>query len=222
MIKRGTLTEPTGLWLVDKPYKKSSFWAVHVLRKFTGIKKVGHAGTLDPLATGLLLVLVGKEYTCQVDSFLKLDKEYELEITFGANSSTDDLEGEMTAVSSRRPSTEEVETVIKQLTGRIMQTPPIYSAMKVGGQRAYKLARQGASVELQSRPVEVYGWIDVHYEYPLLKATVAVSSGTYIRSLARDLGEMLDTGAYLSALRRTKIGEYSVQGAVGLENLLSI
>ena len=221
-MKHGKLSEPQGLWLVDKPYKKSSFWAVYVLRKHTGIKKIGHAGTLDPLATGLLLLLVGKEYTRQADSLLKQDKEYSLEITLGQTSTTDDLEGERTLVSDIRPTLEQVDQAIAGLTGDIQQTPPIYSAMKVGGKRAYKLAREGARVELTPRPVTVYEWRDITYHYPVITATVRVSSGTYIRSLARDLGERLQTGAYLTALRRTKIGEYDVQDAVALENILPI
>ncbi len=218
-MKRGTLTEPHGLWLVDKPYKKSSFWAVAALRKLTGVKKVGHAGTLDPLATGLLLLLVGKEYTRQAESLLKQDKEYRLEVTLGANTTTDDLEGELSQVSDRQPTREEVQEALHTLTGEIMQTPPIYSAMKIGGQRAYKLARKGKEVKLDSRPVTVYHWCDVEYLYPFIRATVKVSSGTYIRSLARDIGGQLGTGAHLSALRRTKIGEYDVQDAVALENI---
>ncbi len=221
-MKRGKLSEPQGLWLVDKPYKKSSFWAVYVLRKLTGIKKIGHAGTLDPLATGLLLLLVGKEFTRQADSLLKQDKEYELEITLGETSTTDDLEGKRTQVSNLRPTQEQVDQVIMGLTGEILQTPPIYSAMKVGGKRAYKLAREGAQVELAPRPVTVCEWRDISYDYPVITATVRVSSGTYIRSLARDLGEGLQTGAYLTALRRTKIGEYDVRDAVALENILPI
>ena len=218
-MKRGTLTEPHGLWLVDKPYKKSSFWAVAALRKLTGVKKVGHAGTLDPLATGLLLLLVGKEYTRQAESLLKQDKEYRLEVTLGANTTTDDLEGELSQVSDRQPTREEVQEALHTLNGEIMQTPPIYSAMKIGGQRAYKLARKGKEVKLDSRPVTVYHWCDVEYLYPFIRATVKVSSGTYIRSLARDIGGQLGTGAHLSALRRTKIGEYDVQDAVALENI---
>lgn len=218
-MKRGTLTEPHGLWLVDKPYKKSSFWAVAALRKLTNVKKVGHAGTLDPLATGLLLLLVGKEYTRQAESLLKQDKEYRLEVTLGANTTTDDLEGELSQVSDRQPTREEVQEALHTLTGEIMQTPPIYSAMKIGGQRAYKLARNGKEVKLDSRPVTVYHWCDVEYLYPFIRATVKVSSGTYIRSLARDIGGQLATGAHLSALRRTKIGEYDVRDAVALENI---
>lgn len=221
-MKRGKLSEPQGLWLVDKPYKKSSFWAVYLLRKLTGIKKIGHAGTLDPLATGLLLLLVGKEFTRQADSLLKQDKEYSLEITLGETSTTDDLEGERTVISDRHPTREQVELAIAGLTGEILQTPPIYSAMKVGGKRAYKLAREGAEVALTPRPVTVYEWLDISYDYPIITATVRVSSGTYIRSLARDLGQQLRTGAYLSALRRTKIGEYDVRDAVALENILPI
>ena len=218
-MKQGTVTSPEGLWLINKPLKKSSFWVVGQLRRLTGIRKVGHAGTLDPLAEGLMILLVGKEFTRQADSFLKLDKEYILKFKLGETSMTDDGEGEKALVSDRQPELAEIQAAIQQLTGEILQTPPIYSALKIGGQRAYKLARAGKPVTMTPRPVTVYSWQDVEYDYPYLSARVKVSSGTYIRSLARSLGEILEVGAYLSALQRTQIGEYQLSKAIDLEGL---
>lgn len=167
-----------------------------------------------------MVLLVGKEYTRQAQGLTKLDKVYELEICLGEFSSTDDGEGDKEYVSDRRPSLEEIQAVIKGLTGEIMQTPPIYSAIKVDGKRAYSLARKGDTPKLAARSVTVYWWEDVHYEYPKLTATVKVSSGTYIRSLARSLGEQLQTGAYLSGLVRTQVGDFRLDDAVRLEKLL--
>lgn len=219
-MKRGTLESPEGIWLVHKPVGQSSFKSVAQLRKLTGIRKVGHTGTLDPLAEGLMVLLAGKEYTRQAQGLTKLDKVYELEITLGEFSSTDDGEGEKKRVSNREPSIEEIQIAVDQLTGEIMQTPPIYSAIKVGGKRAYSLARKGEAPELAARPVTLYWWRDVQYSYPKLTAAVKVSSGTYIRSLARSLGESLGTGAFLSALKRTEIGDFLLADAVRLEKLL--
>lgn len=219
-MRYGTIGSPEGIWLVQKPKGQSSFRSVAQLRKLTNIKKVGHTGTLDPLATGLMVLLVGREYTRQAQSFSRLDKVYELEITLGQNSTTDDGEGQKQRVSDVKPSLKEVQSGIDYLTGEIMQTPPIYSAIKVDGKRAYSLARKGEAPELKSRPVMVYWWKSIHYNYPKITAQVKVSSGTYIRSLARSLGEILQTGAYLSELKRTKVGEFSLADAVALEKLL--
>lgn len=218
-MKQGTVSSPEGLWLINKPLKKSSFWVVGQLRRLTGIRKIGHAGTLDPLAEGLMILLVGKEFTRQADSFLKLDKEYILKFKLGETSTTDDGEGEKALVSDRQPELAEIQAAIQQLTGEILQTPPIFSALKIGGQRAYKLARAGKPVTMTPRPVTVYSWQDVEYDYPYLSARVKVSSGTYIRSLARSLGEILEVGAYLAALQRTQIGEYQLSKAIDLEGL---
>ena len=219
-MKKGSLTSPEGLWLIDKPYGMSSFGVVARMRRLTGIKKIGHAGTLDPLATGLMLVLVGKEFTRQADQLIKLDKSYDMGIALGFMSSTDDAEGELTAVSDKIPSEADITTAIAVLTGEILQKPPAYSAIKVGGQRAYKLARAGKPVDIPARSVTVYDWKVSSYIYPALTASCGVSSGTYIRSLAHDLGDSLGTGAYLTELRRTRVGEYSLDDAIPLETLL--
>lgn len=178
--------------------------------------KVGHTGTLDPFATGLMILVVGKE--CKnAGSYSKLDKVYEASIFLGATSSTGDPEGDMTVVSDRQPTREEVDSVCRQFVGEITQTPPIFSAIKINGQRAYKLARAGEEVEIPSRQVAIHSLEIISYEYPCLKIRTHVSSGTYIRSLAADIGQALGVGAYVSELRRTKIADYDVTDAEKIE-----
>ncbi len=221
-MKRATLHSPEGLWLVDKPVGISSFGVVARLRRLTGIRKVGHAGTLDPLASGLMLVLAGKDFTRQADTLLKLDKSYFVEIKLGETSTTDDMEGDKLTISDRKPTLQEIKTAITELTGEIIQTPPIFSAIKVGGKRAYKMARSGQTPEMPAREVTVGGWHDIEYQYPYLRATIDVSSGTYIRSLARSLGDAVGTGGYITALRRLTVGPYLLEDAVALDKLTDI
>ncbi len=200
--------------LVDKPIGWTSFDVVAKIRsqyskQYNRRVKVGHAGTLDPLASGLLIVLVGKA-TKKQDSFMKQDKVYEVEMQLGETSSTDDAEGQRTKVSNRRPNDTEIKQVLNKFIGQQSQVPPAYSAIKIDGKRAYKLARAGQEVKMKSREVNIYSISDVSYSYPRVSFTTKVSSGTYIRSLVRDIGEELGCGAYMSALRRTSIGEYSL------------
>lgn len=207
--------------MVDKPVGISSFEIIRQLRNKLGIKKIGHAGTLDPLASGLLIVLIGG-VTKQQARFMKLDKVYEAEITLGAVSTTDDAEGDIQVVSSqetvdRRPTQSEVEKVLKSFVGEIKQLPPRFSALKIKGQRAYKLARAGQAVNLSPRTVRIHSLKLVTYDWPKLRIVTLVSSGTYIRSLARDIGAKLGTGAYLSGLRRTAIGDYKIDSAIKLD-----
>jgi tRNA pseudouridine55 synthase len=206
-----------GLYLLNKPRGRSSFSIVAQVRRLSGIKKVGHAGTLDPEAEGLLLVLVGKDYTRQAEKYSKLDKTYEFVIKLGEFSTTDDEEGDKSEVSSRKPQKAEIEKIIKNLTGEISQKPPIYSAIKVGGQRAYKLARKGEEIDMPSRKVQIDRFEILSYEYPLVKLKADVSSGTYIRSLAREIGQQLGTGAYCTQIIRTKIGEFNLEDATNIE-----
>jgi len=213
-----------GLLLIDKPKGWTSFDVVAKvrgqIRKETGLKKpkVGHTGTLDPLATGLLVLTIGT-YCKRAQEFSKLDKVYEVEMKLGETSTTGDDEGEKTKINDNKPTLEEVEAALRKFTGDIMQTPPIYSAIKVDGQRAYKLAREGKEVKLEPRPVKIYEITDVKYEYPKLSFTAKVSSGTYIRSLVEDIGKELGAGAYMSNLRRTKVGDFSISGAANVEYL---
>lgn len=210
-----------GILCIDKPSGISSFGVVAKVRwaasRAIGKKiKVGHAGTLDPFATGLLLLLIGKT-TKSADKFLKLDKSYQATVRLGLDSTTADPEGELTERSNRQPKLEEITKILEKLTGTIEQTPPIYSAIKINGQRSYHLARKGKDVVLKPRQVTVYGFSEVTYKYPYVKFTVDVSSGTYIRSLAVDIGKHLGTGAYLTDLRRTKIGAYTIDEAQRLD-----
>lgn len=209
---------PSGFLLVDKPVGPTSHDVIDSLRKLTGIRKIGHAGTLDPLASGLLIIGVGAA-TKQLSSLVGQDKTYEGEITLGRSSTTDDAEGELTNVSDREPGDSELKEALAGLTGELFQLPPAYSARKQGGVKGYEAARQGRALSLEPRAVTVYSLELTGYAYPTLTFRAGVSSGTYIRSLARDLGEVLGTGAYLSALRRTEIGEYRLQDATSVEAL---
>jgi tRNA pseudouridine55 synthase len=204
-----------GLLLVDKPHGITSFDVIRRLRRQTGVKKIGHAGTLDPLATGLMLMLFGTACK-QAMSLTKLDKRYLAEVRLGANSTTGDVEGEKLPVSDRIPSEAEVTAALEQFRGEITQTPSIYSAIKINGQEAYKYARAGRTVDMPSRQVTVYELKLISYVYPVIQLEAKVSSGTYIRSLAADLGGVLATGAYLSGLVRTEVGEYWLSEAMVL------
>lgn len=207
-----------GLLLVNKPVGISSFDVIRRLRRITGFRKIGHAGTLDPAASGLMLMLFGQACK-QAQAFTKLDKRYLAEITLGATSSTGDREGELTSVSDNVPSQDEIVAALAQLTGEISQTPPAYSAIKINGQEAYKRVRAGEVVDMPSRVVQVYENHLLDYTYPMVQLECHVSSGTYIRTLAADLGDILQTGAYLSALTRTEAGEFLLAEAVDLEDL---
>lgn len=209
-----------GLLLVDKPEGWTSFDVVNYVRKIVaqseGKKpkhvKVGHAGTLDPFATGLLVLLIGKEYTRRAGELSKLDKTYEMTMRLGATSSTGDPEGKITpaSVSGTAPTEEALLEVMERFKGQISQVPPAYSAVKIGGQRAYKLARAGKEVNIEPRTVTINRLELTGYKYPEAKLVANVSSGTYIRSLVEDIGKALGTGAYTNSLRRTLIADFSI------------
>lgn len=207
--------------LIDKPAGMTSFGVVARVRRILTQKygkkvKVGHTGTLDPFATGLMILVIGKE--CKnAGKYSKQDKVYEATITLGQTSTTGDPEGEITPVSDQHPSQSDVEGVLKGFTGDITQKPPIYSAIKIDGQRAYKLARRGEEVDIPPRKITIYSIDLIGYNYPEIKVRTHVSSGTYIRTLAEDIGKKLGVGAYCSQLRRTKIGEYDIQFAKSLD-----
>jgi tRNA pseudouridine55 synthase len=211
-----------GILLVDKPKDWTSFDVVNYVRRIVaaveGKKpkncKVGHTGTLDPQATGLLVLLIGKEYTRKATSLSKVDKTYEVTMKLGETSTTGDSEGEKIAVSDTAPTEKAVLEALQSLQGVIQQVPPKYSAMKINGVRAYKLAREGKEVELEARPVTIYSNELTSYEYPYVKFVSKVGSGTYIRSLVEDLGKLLETGAYMSDLRRTQVGEFDISHAI--------
>lgn len=212
-----------GILLIDKPAGMSSFGVVARVRRVAsqhaGKKvKTGHTGTLDPFATGLMILVIGKE--CKnAGTYSKLDKVYEATIRLGQTSTTGDPEGEITELSDRQPTHAEIEQALKTFTGEIMQQPPIFSALKIDGQRAYKLARKGEVVEIPKRQVTIHSLELINYSYPELKIRTHVSSGTYIRSLAEDIGKTLGTGAYCSQLRRTSISKWNVHDAKTLSDL---
>lgn len=208
--------ELNGLLLVNKPVGPTSFDIIRALRRTTGMRKIGHAGTLDPQASGLMLLLFGKA-TKQAQSLTKLDKEYVATAKLGSNSTTGDEEGEKEAVSDRQPSREEVEMALTKFKGEITQTPSAYSAIKIDGVEAYKRVRRGETVEMPSRQVKIYELELLEYDYPLLKLLAKVSSGTYIRTLAEDIGADLGTGAYLTGLIRTQVGDYRLEQAVPMD-----
>lgn len=210
----------TGFILINKPLKLSSHTVVSRLRKISGIKKIGHAGTLDPLATGLLILAIGREYTKKIDQYVKLDKEYVAEIFFGAESETYDREGEIkNTYSGTRIKKKIIRQALDKWQGEVKQVPPIFSAKKIKGQKLYNLARQGKEIEIPSHLVKISKIKILKYRWPILKIKISCGSGTYIRSLAHDLGRDLNCGAYLYSLSRTKIGKNKLSRAIKLDRL---
>lgn len=208
---------PEGLLLVDKPAGITSHDVVDRVRRAYGERSVGHLGTLDPFATGLLLVLVGR--ATRLATFLDIEpKVYEAVISFGTETDTDDSSGAVTR-SAPPPSEAGVRAAIVTLTGAIEQVPPAYSAKKVGGKRAYAAARAGEELELAPAGVVVHGWDRLTFTGDTLAATVTCGGGTYIRALARDLGRSSGSAAHLASLRRTRIGKFDVADAVAADAL---
>ncbi len=206
--------------LIDKPAGMTSHDVIYRVKKITGEKKVGHAGTLDPLATGLLLVAVGRESTKRLGEFLKKDKTYVARIKLGVETDTDDSEG--IAVNTNEhiiPTKDDIESVLQHFQGDIEQLPPSYSALKINGKKAYEIARSGGIVTLTPRKVQVHSISLTGYEYPHVDIEASVSSGTYIRSLARDIGRSLGTYGHIVALRRTELDRWEEKDAVTLESL---
>jgi len=210
-----------GFLLIDKPAGLTSHDVVDVVRKLTGEQRVGHAGTLDPFATGLLIVGVGRGATKLLGELTTgTTKTYEAHVRLGSTSATDDPEGPITEREIDKPPTKSViQTAVRQLEQTTLQTPPAYSAIQVGGVRAYALARAGQSVEMKPRPVVIHAIRIRGYHWPDLELEISCGPGTYIRTIAHDLGEQLGCGAYLSALRRTAIGRWSVGSAITLSVL---
>lgn len=207
-----------GLLLIDKPSGWSSFDVVAkvrgILKRETGRKiKVGHTGTLDPLATGLMLIVVGS-YCKRAQEFSKLDKTYETTLKLGEISTTGDGEGQKTPVGNKKPAEADLVEALQHFIGDSLQTPPVYSAIKIDGKRAYKLAREGKTVVIEPRPVRINNITLTDYRYPYVAFTADVGSGTYLRSLVQDIGERLQTGAYMSDLRRTSVGRFNLNDAL--------
>jgi tRNA pseudouridine55 synthase len=206
--------------LIDKPLHWTSFDAVRKIRNSIKIKKVGHAGTLDPLATGLLIVCTGK-FTKKINEYMAQEKEYTGSFTLGATTPTYDKESTPQDFKEHNHITEEdIVAATKNFIGEIQQYPPIYSAIKKDGVALYELARRGEEVELKARTITITEFEITKVELPMVYFRVLCGTGTYIRSLAHDMGQALVCGAYLSELRRTKIGEYHVNNAVSMEGFL--
>ncbi|MCB9261603.1 MAG: tRNA pseudouridine(55) synthase TruB [Flavobacteriales bacterium] len=202
---------------IDKPLGWTSFQVVKKIKYLTKVKKVGHAGTLDPLATGLLIICTGKN-TKKINDFQAQPKEYTGSFTIGHTTPSFDLE---TEPENEKPidsiNIETLQTVAENFVGDIMQIPPIFSAVKIKGERAYEKARRGEDVVIEAKPIKIMQFEIEAFEPPIVKFKIACSKGTYIRSIARDFGEALGCGAYLSELRRTKIGDFSVEEAYSVQ-----
>ena len=209
----------SGVLVVDKPPGMTSHDVVQIVRRGTGIRRIGHIGTLDPRASGVLVLLVGP--AVRLSEYLITDrKRYEAQFTFGAVSNTYDADGEVVKTGGAPELDEEsVSAAMKQFTGEIVQRPPNYSALKIGGKKAYERARAGEVFEIPERRVTIYVFDLVEFNPPDISVEVDCSSGTYIRSLAHELGAALGCGAYLSELRRTKSGHFSLRQAATLEEL---
>lgn len=205
--------------LINKPLEWTSFDVVRKIRNLIRIKKVGHAGTLDPLATGLLIVCTGK-FTKRINEYMAKEKEYTGTITLGATTPTFDLESEPQNITEYGSvSKEQIEAVTKLFTGDILQVPPIHSAIKKDGKRLYELARKGQDVQPEPRPVTIKTYEITKIELPVVHFRVVCSTGTYIRSLANDTGAALGCGGYLSSLCRTRIGEFLLKDAMTMEEV---
>ncbi|MBS0634150.1 MAG: tRNA pseudouridine(55) synthase TruB [Verrucomicrobia bacterium] len=207
-----------GILLVDKPENMSSFAVVAQARRRLGVKKIGHGGTLDPFATGLLVLLVGRNFTKRADEFLQGDKEYQACLKLGVATDSYDSEGQETFHSDKVPTLEEIEAVLKQFQGTIDQIPPMFSAKKINGKRLYELARKGEVVERKAVRVTVEITF-IRYSYPELELHVRASKGTYIRSLADDIGKALGCYAHLISLRRLRSGRFSIEKSIDLVTL---
>lgn len=198
-----------GILLVDKPVGCTSFSLVSILRRILNVKKIGHAGTLDPFATGVMVMLIGRNYTRASDSLLGQDKEYIAEAHLGVATDTYDLEGKVEFESPLIPSLEQIHTALETFQGEVEQIPPMYSAKKVGGKKLYELARKGVVIDRAPVKVKIDTTL-ISYAYPKLTFKIACSKGTYIRSIAHELGQLLHCGAHLTQLRRTRSGTYSI------------
>ena len=211
--------EAGAVLVVDKPAGITSFGVVHRIKKWTGCRKVGHAGTLDPMATGVLLVCTGPA-TKRVSELMELEKEYEGTVELGMTTETDDAEGKVTGRCDVPPfSREDILAILEGFQGFIDQIPPMYSAIKKNGSRLYRLARRGMVVPRDPRKVTIHEINLLDWKPPFLSVRVRCSKGTYIRALARDIGERCGTGGYLKTLRRTRLGPYRADDAYTLETL---
>ncbi len=208
---------------INKPAGMTSFDVVREIRRHFRIKKVGHAGTLDPFATGVLLILTGKA-TKQFSKIMGMEKEYVAEIEFGAETDTLDIDGTVVFKDENLPeiTREELEGVLRQFEGEIEQIPPVYSAIKYKGRRLYKYARAGVQIKPEPRLVQIKKIRLLDFDWPVIKLNVTCSKGTYIRALARDIGKAVGTRAYLRSLVRTRVGDYRLEDSIALDDLLRL
>ncbi len=209
------MTPPTpetiqGILPINKEEKVPSFRLVTILRKLTKVRKIGHAGTLDPLASGVMILLIGRNFTKKSSFFLNQDKEYLAKICLGMTTSTSDLEGKVLTQSNHVPSPDSIEQALTFFQGECAQIPPMFSAKKVGGEKLYLLARKGIEIERKAALVHLKTTL-IAYSYPYVDLHVQCSAGTYIRSLAFDLGEKLGCGGFLYSLKRTRVGRYTIE-----------
>lgn len=213
------LTNMDGFLIINKPKTWTSFDVVAKIRGKLKVKKVGHTGTLDPMATGVLVLCLGKA-TKKAQEMTGFDKEYLAEVTFGATSNTDDAEGEIAlSDSAKEVPLKEIKAALEDFEGEIMQIPPQFSAKKIKGKRAYAMARKGQTVELKPSQIKINKIEILDYKWPKLQLRIDCGKGTYIRAIARDLGEALGVGGYLSALERTRVGEMSIDQASRIEEV---
>jgi tRNA pseudouridine55 synthase len=221
LILPTTANQTAGILLVNKPEGKTSFSLISALRKRSGVKKIGHAGTLDPFASGVMILLIGRNFTRLSNQFINYDKEYRATICLGEVTDTHDPEGKILSRSSYTPSLEEVERALQAFQGEVLQIPPMYSAKKIKGQTLYKLARQGKEIERKPVKVTLVTTL-LGYEYPHIELSISCSKGTYIRTIAHDLGQSLTCGAYLKNLSRTRCGPYTLDQCIDGSVLYSI
>lgn len=202
------------IFAVYKPKGPTSHDIISIVRRQTGEKKVGHAGTLDPLAEGVLVVGVGKQSVKKLLEIVQKEKEYIAKIKLGQTSTTDDEEGQKTDIEiEKKPTESEIKEVLKNFSGKIQQVPPSYSAVKMKGQKAYVMARKGKPLVLVPKEVEIKNIEFISYSWPILEIRIITGPGVYIRSMARDIGRMLKTGGYLAGLIRTRVGQFSQNDA---------
>jgi tRNA pseudouridine55 synthase len=212
------MKQPEGILLLNKPTGCTSFDLIRKLRKAIHIKKIGHAGTLDPLAEGLMILLIGRNYTKKANEFITLDKTYEATIELGKSTTTFDSEGETTFESEKIPSEEEIQQVLKQFQGKCLQKPPMFSAKKFQGKKLYEYARKGQNIERESKQISLETTF-ISYNYPYLQLSINCSSGTYIRSIADDIGTLLGCGAHLCKLVRTRIGSFTLEESLSSDKI---
>ncbi len=212
-----------GIFAIYKPIGISSQKAVQEIkwwaRKKSGNKKikVGHAGTLDPLAEGVLVIAIGRQYTKKINDYVNSEKIYNAEITLGKISETDDAEGPFKIINSKIPLLEDIKKVLNSFVGEIEQTPPVYSAIKIKGQEAYKRIRKGENIKMTSRKVFVKKIEFLSYIYPKIDVRIICAKGVYIRSIARDVGSFLGTGAFMSALVREQVGDFTIEESYNID-----